>query len=94
MHMYNLKNIATVTDLRERTIEVLEEVKKSEEPVVVFKRNKPQAVIINIKKFDEILDRLEDLYDNYLADKVAKEPVKKKIPIEEVAKEWGIKLDK
>ena len=64
------KNVKTITDLRERALELLDQVKKSAEPVYVFHRSKPKAVILSIEEFSKLKELIEDLEDSILARKL------------------------
>jgi prevent-host-death family protein len=55
------QNTKTVTDLRERTIDILEA--SSREPLYIFHRSEPKAVILSIEKFSSLLEKLEDYKD-------------------------------
>ena len=52
------KNIATVTDLRTRTIELLKEVEKSGAKYL-FQRSDPKAVLLSMNRFEELMDLQE-----------------------------------
>jgi len=64
------QNVKTITDLRERALELLEQVNKSAEPVFVFHRSKPKAVIMSIEEFSKLKELIEDLEDSILARKL------------------------
>ena len=64
------QNVKTITDLRERALELLDQVKKSAEPVYVFHRSKPKAVILSIEEFSKLKELIEDLEDSILARKL------------------------
>lgn len=50
--------------------------KKSFYFVFIFKDGKPSAVILDIKEYRKILERLEDLEDMSLAKEMRKKPLK------------------
>lgn len=52
--------ISTISDLRYKTKKVLKDASKS--PVVVMHRTSPQGVILSMKKYQEMLDTIEDYY--------------------------------
>lgn len=56
-------NVQTITDLRERTLELLKKVQRTRGPIYIFNRSKPQAVILNVAQFKEMIEELEDLRD-------------------------------
>lgn len=67
--------IFTISDLRFRTKKVLDKALK--EPVILFHRSSPKGVIISFKKYQEILDQLEDQYLSLKAQEAEKEDKKK-----------------
>lgn len=56
-------NVKTITDLREKTLELLRQVQRSHGPIYIFNRSKPQAVILNVNQFQELVERLDDFRD-------------------------------
>jgi len=83
--------ISTVTDLRVNTIELLNEVKKTGFKYV-FNRSEPEAVLMSMKEYARLLERLEDVTDERLASTVAVLPKGKGDLLEDVAKEYGVEL--
>src|SRR3990172_3131434 len=57
------KNVRTITDMRERTSKLLKEVRSSGGPVYIFNRSDPQAVLLNVDEFKDLVDQLEDARD-------------------------------
>jgi PHD/YefM family antitoxin component YafN of YafNO toxin-antitoxin module len=49
---------------------------KRKTPEIVFRNGKPSAVIIDIKDYREILERLEDAEDIKMLDDMRKKPLK------------------
>ena len=45
-------------------------------PEIVFRKGKPAAVILDIKKYQEMLERLEDLEDLKMLEEMKKTPLK------------------
>lgn len=70
------QNVKTITDLRERALELLDQVKKTSEPVYVFHRSKPKAVILSIEEFSKLKELIEDLEDSILARRLEKNVAK------------------
>lgn len=66
------QNIKTITDLRERAVELLEQVEESAEPVFVLHNSKPRAVIMSIEEFSKLKELIEDLEDSILAKRLEK----------------------
>lgn len=58
-------------------------------PKVFFSRNKPSAVLLDIKDYKKILERLEDLRDIRELEKIKKQKLTFK-PLEEFLKELGV----
>ncbi|MBI2641218.1 type II toxin-antitoxin system prevent-host-death family antitoxin [Candidatus Roizmanbacteria bacterium] len=81
------KNVKTITDMREDALGLLELVKK-QGVTYIFHRSKPKAVMIDVDEFARIQELLEDYFDTQEAIKLEKEPKDKRIPIEEVMKEY------
>lgn len=67
MMIPTVANVKTITDMRERTLKLLEEVKKGRGPFYIFHRSKPKAVLINIDEYQKIHDLLEDYFDSLRA---------------------------
>ena len=65
-------NIKTITDMRERALELLNQVEESREPVFLFHRSKPKAVVLSLKEFKEMTELIEALEDSLLAKKLEK----------------------
>lgn len=84
------ENVKTITDMREQAIELLDQVEKSDEPVFLFHRSKPKAVIMSIDEFSHLKELIEDLQDSLLARKLEKKVGKGKyFSLEEVKKRLG-----
>jgi len=65
-----IQNVKTITDMREKALELLEQVEKTAEPVFVFHHSKPKAVIMSIEEFSKLKELVEDLEDSILARKL------------------------
>lgn len=91
MFTMNRDNIRTVTDMRTNTIDLLAQVKKHGYKYI-FKGSKPQAVLMDIKKYHKLMEDWEDLQDAELAAKLVKEPKGAGKSFEEVAREYGVAL--
>jgi PHD/YefM family antitoxin component YafN of YafNO toxin-antitoxin module len=88
------QNIKTITDLREKTNAFIADVKKNEEPTLVFKGNKPQFAAINLSYLKKLYDILEDFEDAALASELISEAEPGGESLEKVAKDLDIKLKK
>ncbi|MEK9169836.1 MAG: type II toxin-antitoxin system Phd/YefM family antitoxin, partial [Patescibacteria group bacterium] len=80
------KNVKTITDMREDALGLLNLVKKNG-VTYIFHRSEPKAVMLDIDEFVRIQELLEDYFDEMEAQKLAKEPVGKLIPEEDIIKE-------
>ena len=82
-----LKNVKTITDMREDALGLLEQVKKNG-VTYIFHRSEPKAVMLDIDEFVKMQELIEDYFDSQEAIKLEKEPVGKLIPIEDIMKEY------
>lgn len=57
------KNVRTITDMRERALKLLKEVSSSKEPIYIFNRSDPQAVLLGVESFKDLIEELEDARD-------------------------------
>lgn len=60
--MYNtegIQSIATITELRSKTSELVEHAKQLEKGVLIQKNNEPYAVLISFDKYKEIVGEEE-----------------------------------
>lgn len=83
--------ISTVTDLRVNTIELLNEVKKTGFKYV-FNRSEPEAVLLSMKEYARLMERLEDVEDERLASSLTSLPKGKGESLDDVVKEYGVDL--
>jgi len=60
--MLNTKLIKSLTDLRASPAGIAQ-LAKDEGPVYIFNRNRPISVVMDIKDYDDLIDRLEDALD-------------------------------
>lgn len=61
--MYSTRGIeavATITELRSKTSELVEHAKKIERGILIQKNNEPYAVLISYKLYLELLEQLEE----------------------------------
>lgn len=71
MNHYTLNNIGTISDMRLNPHKLLK--KAQNEPVYVFHRTKPKAVIMSIEDYLAMQDNLEDYYLAKKAEEYEKE---------------------
>ncbi|MBI2596514.1 type II toxin-antitoxin system Phd/YefM family antitoxin [Candidatus Daviesbacteria bacterium] len=87
----NAQNTKSVTDLRERAIPLLNQLKKGG-PTFIMHRNKPKAVMLSIDEYANLLDMVEDYFDNQTAKELEENREKGGITLEEMAKKYKLKL--
>lgn len=81
------QNVKTITDMREKALELLDQVEKTAEPVFVFHHSKPKAVIMSIGEFSLLKETIADLQDSISARKLEKKVGKGKyFTLEEIEK--------
>ena len=64
------QNVKTITDMREKALELLEQVETGSEPVFVFHHSKPKAVIMSIDEYSRLQELIEDLEDSIVSRKL------------------------
>ena len=77
----------SVTDLRQNAASVISMLGKTNEPVTVFQRSKPAAVLANFEYFKALEEAVLDLTDAREAEKAKKEP--KNQLDKYIEKRWG-----
>ncbi len=83
----------TVTDMREDPVGLLKQSNKSNNPLIMTYQNSPKSVLLSIKKYNEIMDLVEDYYDNILLEKHQKNTKSTDyIDENDVLNELGIKV--
>jgi len=61
--MLNTQNIKSLTDLRLDPAKVTKLAAASDNPVYIFNRGKPVSVLLDIKVYEEMVEKLEDALD-------------------------------
>jgi len=61
------QNTKTISDLREKPVELLKKVSSSYDPLYIFYRSKPSAVMLSLASYQKILDLAEDRLDSLKA---------------------------
>lgn len=86
-------DIKTVTDLRENTLALLNGIQKRSRPTIIMHHNSPKAVMLSIKKYNQLVEAVEDYMDELTAMDLKKEPYNSKNYVDEktALKELGIK---
>lgn len=75
--MLNTNLIKSLTELRLDPARVIEVAQKTDNPVYIFNRGKPISVILDIKVYEELVDKLEDALDTVEMKKFEKKAKKK-----------------
>lgn len=83
------KNTKTITDLREKAIELLEQTKKSG-PTFIFHHSKPKAVMLSIEEYSTLMEMLEDYFDSLKAQELEENPEKGGISLEQLTKKYNL----
>ncbi len=90
------KNISSISDIRENTLRVLEQVEKQSQPMIVMHRNSPRAVLLSVPRYNQLMSLLEDYLDEELAlelEKKAKKMTKKDyVPMDKLHRELGLNV--
>lgn len=88
--MLNPAAIKTISDLRQNPLAILKDAKKLNEPIYLFYRSKPQGVIMDLKRYEELIELLQDYQDTWEI-KQRLESETEWIPWEKVKKELNLK---
>lgn len=85
------QNTKTITDLREKALELLKQVGKSG-PTFILHRSKPKAVMLSIDEYVNLLEMLEDYMDSDKAKELEENPETGGFTLEEMAKKYKISI--
>ena len=85
------KNTKTVTDLRENSIALLEQISKSC-PTFIFQHSKPKAVMLSIEEYSNMMEMLEDYFDSLKAQELEENPEKGGISLGDLIKKYNVTL--
>lgn len=83
------KNTKTITDLREKAVELLDQIDKIG-PTFIFHHSKPKAVMLSMKEYANLMDSLEDYKDSLVAKDLEKNPEKGGINLDQLAKKYQL----
>jgi len=61
--MLNTQFIKSLTDLRSDPAQITKLAQESDNPVYIFNRGKPVSVLMDIKAYEELVEKLEDALD-------------------------------
>ncbi len=91
MFIPTAKNTSTVTDMRVDAIGLIKDVEKLGMKYI-FQKSKPKVVMMNMILFERMAELLEDDLDQQRVDELADEELGEGVLLEDVAKEYGVKL--
>ena len=77
--MLNTQFIKSLTDLRNDPKSITKLAQDSDNPVYILDRGKPVSVLIDIRTYEEIVDKLEDALDSLEMRKFEKTNYKKNL---------------
>ena len=60
-NMFNFPKTTTVREIQRNYKKVFEQVKRTKEPVIVMKNNKPDVAVVDVRTLDELNKRVEEL---------------------------------
>lgn len=86
-----VKNTKTVTDLRERAVEMLNQTKKLG-PTFILYRSKPKAVMLSIEEYSNMMEMLEDYFDALKAKEMEEESSKGGISLDQLIKKYNLNV--
>lgn len=84
------RNTKTITDLREKAVELLEETRKGG-PTFIFSHSKPKAVMLSIEEYSNMMEMLEDYFDSLRAKELEENPEKGGISLEALIKKYKLR---
>lgn len=85
------KNTKTITDLREKAVELLEQAQKSG-PTFIFLHSKPKAVMLSIKEYSNLMEMLEDYFDSLKAQELEENPQTGGITLDDLIKKYHVRI--
>lgn len=66
MNTLSISQLASVSDLQRNYASLIERIKKVAGPLFLLRRNQPEAVLISVKTYEELVEK-ERLYEEKLA---------------------------
>lgn len=93
MFIPTAKNTSTVTDMRVDAIGLIKDVEKLGMKYI-FQKSKPKVVMMNMILFERFVGLIEDEMDQQRVDELAKIEHGEGISLEDLAKEYGVKLSR
>lgn len=86
-----VQNTKTITDLREKALELLKQVEKSG-PTFILHHSIPKAVMLSIEEYANLLEMLEEYFDSLKAKELEDNPEKGGITLKELASKYKIAI--
>ena len=75
--MFNTQNIKSLTDLRLDPAKITKLAEQTDNPVYILNRGKPVSVLLNVRIYEELMEKLEDALDALEMKAFEKRPKKK-----------------
>ena len=88
--MITKENTLSVSTLRQNTAEVLRKIDQTEEPLYIFRRSEPAAVLLDIDHFNFLEGVLEDFLDSQELLSVSEKEIKKATPWKDFKKKLAL----
>lgn len=85
------QNTKTVTDLREKAVEMLNQAKKVG-PTFILHRSRPKAVMLSIEEYANMMEMLEDYFDTLKAKELEDERAKGGISLDQLIKKYNLNV--
>jgi len=57
MNISSISQLASISDLQRDYNSLLEKIKKLAQPVLLLRRNKPEAVLLSVKSFEDLIEK-------------------------------------
>jgi len=81
------ENVKTITDMREKSLELLELV-QNKGLAYIFYRSQPKAVVLSLEEFSRLQELVEDYLDELEVEKLVRERRGKGIPFAKIAQKY------
>jgi prevent-host-death family protein len=62
--MYSSQNTISISELRKNTLDVLEKIEESEEPITIFSHSKPVGMIMSISTYARLQLECESTFNH------------------------------
>jgi len=88
--MITADNIKTITDIRQKTLSILQYAQKSQEPIFIMHHSKPKGVFLSFEKYQKMVELVEDYLDILEAETILEDKRSKFIPLEKFWKKYKL----